>query len=447
MKQNNAGYKEILKEGEYRKLIFANLIDRFGDSVDAIAFTWLVYQITKSAVWSAIVFAMNTLPNVVVQPFAGAIVEKMNKKKVIIITYLLRALVISAFILLYKLDFVSPVLLAAFTLTITAIESFSLPASTAYTAQVIKKEHMTAGLSLTSIVSRAATLAGTGFAGILIAKAGAGFAMLIDVSTFIIAAILIAVMKKTKKENAVEAVEESVKLATAEVAHEAESKSAPASQPKENLSTTLKEGFRYVLQTPAVRNFSLLCILLNFMLVPINALQAPIASDIFKMGSELLSIAGIFSSLGGIFGAAILPFLMKKLSPLKITVFGLGVLTFGIMLLPFGNLINGNALLCYILISASFFIMLTAAAMLGGIINIQFMKTVDHAYMARASAVFNSSATAAMPLGSLLVGAIVGFTGTLNILIFTTVFSALILIFVRITKPTLEMEGELLDAA
>jgi MFS family permease len=365
---------------------------------------------------------MNTLPNVVVQPFAGAIVEKMNKKKVIIITYLLRAIVISAFILLYKLDLVSPVLLAAFTLTITAIESFSLPASTAYTAQVIKKEHMTAGLSLSSIVSRAATLAGTGFAGILIAKAGAGFAMLIDVSTFIIAAILIAVMKKTKKENAVEAVEESVKLAT-------------------------KEGFRYVLQTPAVRNFSLLCILLNFMLVPINALQAPIASDIFKMGSELLSIAGIFSSLGGIFGAAILPFLIKKLSPLKITVFGLGVLTFGIMLLPFGNLINGNALLCYILISASFFIMLTAAAMLGGIINIQFMKTVDHAYMARASAVFNSSATAAMPLGSLLVGAIVGFTGTLNILIFTTVFSALILIFVRITKPTLEMEGELLDAA
>lgn len=443
MKQNNAGYKEILKEGEYRKLIFANLIDRFGDSVDAIAFTWLVYQITKSAVWSAIVFAMNTLPNVVVQPFAGAIVEKMNKKKVIIITYLLRAIVISAFILLYKLDMVSPILLAAFTLTITAIESFSLPASTAYTAQVIKKEHMTAGLSLTSIVSRAATLAGTGFAGILIAKAGAGFAMLIDVSTFIIAAILIAVMKNTKKENAVE----SVKLATAEVAHEAESKSAPASQPKENLSTTLKEGFRYVLQTPAVRNFSLLCILLNFMLVPINALQAPIASDIFKMGSELLSIAGIFSSLGGIFGAAILPFLMKKLSPLKITVFGLGVLTFGIMLLPFGTLINGNALLCYILISASFFIMLTAAAMLGGIINIQFMKTVDHAYMARASAVFNSSATAAMPLGSLLVGAIVGFTGTLNILIFTTVFSALILIFVRITKPTLEMEGELLDAA
>lgn len=456
MKQNNAGYKDIFKEREYRKLLLANLIDRFGDSVDAIAFTWLVYQITKSAVWSAIVFAMNTLPNVVVQPFAGAIVEKMDKKKVIVITYFLRALVISAFILLYKLDIVSPFLLAAFTLTITSVESFSLPASTAYTAQAIKKEHMTAGLSLSSIVSRAAALVGTGFAGIVIAKAGAETAMLVDVSTFVIAAILISVMKKTKEESVVAAGEisgeksaklDASKLDAAETTHETELKTAPATQPKEKFSTTLKEGFRYVLQTPAVRNFCFLCILLNFMLVPINALQAPIASDIFKMGSELLSIAGIFSSLGGIFGSAILPFLMKKLSPLKITLFGLATLTLGIMLLPFGNLINGNAFFCYALISASFFIMLTAAAMLGGIINIQFMKTVDHAYMARASAVFNSSVTAAMPLGSLLVSAIVGFTGTLNILIFTTFFSALILISVIITKPTLEIEGELLDAA
>ena len=93
MEQNRKMYGEIIKEREYRKLIFATVINRFGDSVDAIAFAWLVYQITHSAAWSAIVFALNTLPNVVVQPFAGAIVEKMNKKHVIVATHLLRACV------------------------------------------------------------------------------------------------------------------------------------------------------------------------------------------------------------------------------------------------------------------------------------------------------------------------------------------------------------------
>ena len=73
-------YSNILKNNEYRKLLFSNLINRFGDSVESIALIWIVYRITHSAAWSAIVFALNTLPNVLVQPFAGAFVEKLNKK-------------------------------------------------------------------------------------------------------------------------------------------------------------------------------------------------------------------------------------------------------------------------------------------------------------------------------------------------------------------------------
>ena len=61
MEQNRKMYGEIIKEREYRKLIFATVINRFGDSVDAIAFTWLVYQITHSAAWSAIVYRLQLL--------------------------------------------------------------------------------------------------------------------------------------------------------------------------------------------------------------------------------------------------------------------------------------------------------------------------------------------------------------------------------------------------
>ena len=81
MEQNSIIYKNIFSDSTYRKLLLSEMIDRFGDSVDALAFTWLVYQITGSAMWSAIVFALNMLPNVIVQPFAGAIVEKKDKKK------------------------------------------------------------------------------------------------------------------------------------------------------------------------------------------------------------------------------------------------------------------------------------------------------------------------------------------------------------------------------
>jgi hypothetical protein len=63
------------------KMIIAALINRFGDSVDAIASAWIVYEITNNAAWSAIMYGVNRIPSIVVTPLAGAWVEGRNKKR------------------------------------------------------------------------------------------------------------------------------------------------------------------------------------------------------------------------------------------------------------------------------------------------------------------------------------------------------------------------------
>ena len=425
--ENRDNYLKILKESEYRKLLFSNLINRFGDSVESIAFTWVVYQITNSAAWSAIVFALNMLPNVIVQPFAGAIVEKMNKKQVVISTHFLRALLITLFIILFELDYVNPLILSCFTLIITTVESFNLPAGTAFTAQVIKREDINAGMSLNSVFTNAASLVGSGAAGFIIAKFCVEAAMFIDVSTFIIAAILIGLIKEAS--NAV---------------------SNNTDSTKNNSSgyiKMLKEGIVYVFKTPVVRNFCIICIVLNCMLIPLNALQAPIADEIFGMRSELLSFAGIFASIGGIVGAVLLPYIAKTLSPLRITIMGIFLLIIGMSCIPVGRLVKGNAILSYILISTSFFIIVASASLVGGIINIQFMKCVDHNYMARASAVFNSSVTAAMPIGSFIVSMFISRISVMYMLIGSTAVSIAILVLIMILQPILEKSEEMTNEA
>ena len=72
------GYRQIFKQREFMKMTGANFINRFGDSIDMIAFTWLIFELTGSASWSAIMLGVNMIPNVLVQPFAGAIVERMG---------------------------------------------------------------------------------------------------------------------------------------------------------------------------------------------------------------------------------------------------------------------------------------------------------------------------------------------------------------------------------
>ena len=68
------------KNNSFFKLMFANSISRFGDSIDMVAFAWLTYQITNSETWSAIVVGVNQLVTILCQPIVGSIVENINKK-------------------------------------------------------------------------------------------------------------------------------------------------------------------------------------------------------------------------------------------------------------------------------------------------------------------------------------------------------------------------------
>ncbi len=442
MEQNKKMYGEIIKEREYRKLIFATVINRFGDSVDAIAFTWLVYQITHSAAWSAIVFALNTLPNVVVQPFAGAIVEKMNKKHVIVTTHILRAVIITMFALLYRAGLVNAVIMAIFTLIITTVESFNLPATSAFTLQVVKKEHMTCGMSLNSMLSSAASLAGTGAAGVIITTAGVSFAMMIDVATFVVAAVFISIMTvgRAVVGEATQNDEAHKDVTKKEVAEKTANSKELANKKEQSKLEFFLDGFKYVASSRVICNYGLLAVALNFMLIPINALQAPIASEIFKMGGEILSIAGAFAAIGGIAGSALVPVLSQKLSPLKMIMLGTATLGAGMLGIACGGFFVGNSIACYVDVAASFFIIMVAASTIGGTINIQFMKNADPKYIARAAAVMGACGTACMPVGSILLSAVVAKVSTESILIFCVIYAATIFAILALVKPQMEIE-------
>jgi len=55
MEREVTSYRPLGTQKEYLKLIAANVINRFGDSVDAIAIAWLMYEITNSAALMALI--------------------------------------------------------------------------------------------------------------------------------------------------------------------------------------------------------------------------------------------------------------------------------------------------------------------------------------------------------------------------------------------------------
>ena len=44
MSENKVTYKDIFRQFEYMKIIISAIVNRFGDSIDAIASTWIRLQ-------------------------------------------------------------------------------------------------------------------------------------------------------------------------------------------------------------------------------------------------------------------------------------------------------------------------------------------------------------------------------------------------------------------
>ncbi|MBR6004151.1 MAG: MFS transporter, partial [Lachnospiraceae bacterium] len=430
----------------YAKLLFSNLINRFGDSIDAIAFTWLVYDITKSASWAALMYGLNVLPNVVLQPFLGAYVEKLDKKKVVVLTHVLRTILISLFVVLYLTKIVNPFIMAAFTILITTIESLNLPASTAFIQNLIKKEEMSYAISLNSSLSNAVALVGTGMAGVIIATIGVSGAMFIDAATFLIAALAILAIKLPAKETLVSATHEETSMnneaspveettvVTSTVADKG------SKQKEDSYFFLLKDGFKYVLKNKIIVNICIVAVMINFLGVPLNALEAPIASETFKLGSELLSIMGMAASIGAIIGSLLVPMIIEKFSTKKIIVgsgFVLGVSMFALSL---GKYLDGAAIPGYLLAGGCYFFLMLACSIVNSAISVQFLKTTDPKYISRAAAVLGASCSMAMPIASLLVSALT-LHFTADVLIAVSGISAVLLIIgVAVSKMKFDSE-------
>lgn len=416
---DSISYKDVLKQKEYLKIILASLINRFGDSIDAIAFTWLVYALTGSAAWSALIFAVNQLPSVLLQPFAGALVEELDKKKLMVYTDIVRGVTTLGLVMLYLSNHLSPWMMLLFTLINSSVEAFRLPAGLAVVPKILDEKYYTYGTSLNSTLSTVVQLIGLGAAGIIIGTFGIGCAIAIDGFSFFGSAIILSFLHLQEDNLSKE------KL-----------------QVKEYI-TTLKEGVIYLKNQPVIRNFCLLAVLLNAILTPLNSLQTPLIYEVLGGGSELLSAFSLAFTVGMGIGSFVYPFLSDRL-PIRIQFIGLGILT-GIEMYSYtlGEHFRSQIIAIYALtIIVSLLFGMTISIMLSAL-SVHFMKTVKQEYLARVGSIFNAGACAATPAASFVISAFTAFIPVAQIIRISALLCVIIFTVLAIMRIRLETDTSL----
>lgn len=416
-KEKQIGYRDIFRQTEYMKMMVAALINRFGDSIDAIASVWIVYEITGNAAWSAIMFGVNRIPSIVVTPLAGAWVEGRKKKTIMVVTDLIRAVCVAFVATGYLLGFLQAWMLLITTLIISTVEAFRGPANSALLPKVLEKKYFEYGMSLSATLGSIVELIGTAIAATIIALIGTSGAIYIDMATFIISAVIIMFVN-TKEQNLVKKKFDS-----------------------KEYFVDLADGFSYVKKDDVLKVFLLLAVFLNAIMVPVNSLQAPLAGEILGGGAEILSIIGIAATVGMLFGSVTYPMMQKFMSDRAIWIVGgLGVTAFYI-LLPICKPLYTSNILAYIFTAVFTFILGYTVALVNSHLNVFMVKRIQQDFLARIDGITTALSTASMPVASFLVSAIVAYASTSAIFIASGVFALIVTICMLFSK-TLGESGE-----
>ncbi|MFF2886132.1 MFS transporter [Paenibacillus sp. NPDC057967] len=363
-------------------LLFAKMVTRFGDSIDSIAYSWMVYQLTGSKLLMGSLFALNFVPGILFSLFAGVLVDRLPKKPLLVLSYASRFAVVALTALLFAIGQLQPWHLFLFTLMNSTFECFSNPAETSLIPRLLPKHLLLSGNAFISSSSRIAELAGLALTGPLIAWIGIAGAIWVDSGAFLLSALILLFIRIPAAED--------------ERAGKATEAKPPQfwQQLKEGLSFIRSQRIMlYTLSTSAV---------INVGLTPLNVMQPVYVQDILQSGPATQSVLGGSITLGMILSGLGMGAWGGRFRKSRLIITGCFLLGIGQVCLFIPSLTSWQPLL---LAGCAAFASGLALPFISTTSATYMMEAAPQAMLGRVSSVSSMIGFSFIPLGSLIVGA------------------------------------------
>lgn len=185
---------------EYKIFIFGLLISRIGDSLYTFALPWIAYQLTGSAVIMSSLFAINVLPIVLFGPLVGVIIDRYDRKKLLLIADITNIILVSLVPILHSLHLLEIWHLYIITF-ILAVMSMLFDVTTVTVIPHIAGASLTKANSLYQMVNQLSSLVGPMIAGVFISFIGGFHILWINVLSFIATLVAVKMLPSIKNRN------------------------------------------------------------------------------------------------------------------------------------------------------------------------------------------------------------------------------------------------------
>ncbi|MFD8815124.1 MFS transporter [Streptomyces sp. NPDC059627] len=174
-----------LKVRNYRLFFAGQVVSNIGTWMQRIAQDWLVLSLTGSATAVGVTTALQFLPMLLFGLYGGVLVDRLNKRRALLVTQTSMALTGIALALLTLSGHVQVwhVYLAAFVVGLATV--VDNPARQSFVSEMVGPDQLQNAVSLNSANFQSARLVGPAVAGLMITGVGTGWAFLFNGLSFV----------------------------------------------------------------------------------------------------------------------------------------------------------------------------------------------------------------------------------------------------------------------
>ena len=186
-----SGHQRLLSDSDIFRYVAARIVSLTGSAVTVIAMPVLIYGITGSATWTSMVFVAEAVPYLVLGLWAGALADRLDRRRMMIVADLLAALTLATVPVAAWLGVLTAlhVLLAA--LIARAVFVFFDAANQGALPSLVPRDRLASANAMVFGGSTVAETVVPMVAGVLIVVISPASVIAIDVVTFVASALLV----------------------------------------------------------------------------------------------------------------------------------------------------------------------------------------------------------------------------------------------------------------
>jgi MFS family permease len=267
-----------LRVRNFRLYFFGQVVSLTGTWMQSVAQAWLVLKLTGSGFAVGLVTGLQFLPILLLGSWGGLIADRMDKRRVLMVTQSIAALLALLLGLLDLFGVVRLWMVYALAAGLGLVTLVDMPTRQSFLSEMVGPEDLTNAVSLNVVIVNASRVVGPALAGFLIATVGTALCFLINAASYPAVILGLALMRSAELR-----------------------RQAPVSRRRGQV----REGLRYVLARPGLRTPLLLMAVAGTMAYNFSILLPLLARFSFHAGAGayggLFSLMGTGAVIGGLF--------------------------------------------------------------------------------------------------------------------------------------------------